>query len=1098
MIKVYSASAGAGKTYNLVLDYLATCFKSHLKSFLALKDRQRYTCTLSNDYQHILAITFTNNAAAEMKERVIRQLNAFAFAHSVHDLDRNDFDNLSLKVFGKSHSIPEEECFIFLNETSKSLLNSILYNYARFSITTIDSFIQRVIRSSALYLNLNMNYAVQIRLTDFFQMAIEQYICELSHNEQQFQVVVKELLRQFEDQGAASINQFLSKGLNILYYDAEKSHPYVKKFSEISDLLKIIDSWKKNKSIALTKCKQLVKPLAEQALAIIHTAENDGVLTNQQMKWDKWFAHIQEDPFEQEKGFDTSRCHQEINESKIFTISKTGPKAEKERKEALKNVYAEQVKDLFEQVREIVLKYAKSYFTCHILGKNANPLLVLSALKYHIENIKEQTDSFFLVESNPLLNDEILSETNGGPLFEKLSFYKHFFIDEFQDTSLMQWQDLKPLIINSLSENGSLTLFGDVKQSIYRFRNGEAELFYRLSDYERLINTRSEQDLVNMLQDPQDYLFEPLKKNYRSRSSVIEFNNHFFRFYSNVLEKSDYYSDVEQSIRPDKKGGLVQIYCYNKLNYKDIRNVWEDCPEEFYKTVYLKLPHEEAELLYAVMDAKKRGYAYGDMAILLSGRSKCNDFAQCLIRADIPVITSESLQLCDNPNINLIISTLRFLLYPSDTLAQTVILDFFSKKQNINLNTALNSNNFEDFFTLMENLFEIQDFRKTAEQWKKSPFLITLKDIILFYGFARDADPFIADFFDLVLHYTQTQIASIADFLVWWDDINLYRETIPRLSLSKASNAIRIMTIHGSKGLEFPVVITHTTAESNSNRTHYWITDASSGQSCYVKHEKNMQFSDFQNEYEEEEDKCHLDRLNLWYVDFTRARDMLYILTEKSEGFSDKDKKPDIKKTISQFINNQQINVVEIEDGVYSFGDFDWQNAQVTEPEANEETNFRVYCSDMSFCGNPAIKVNVSESNQESLDEGTLIHDFLQKLTVFPATQEEREATLAGNPEEMKERLNQLFNKTAMDPALRPYFYLDPEDSVLNEAPIITGTGEVRRPDRIVFKPDHVMVIDYKTGKEYKAKYESQLKEYQECMQEMGYQDVRAKILYID
>ena len=168
MLTVYSASAGSGKTYNLVFDYLATCFKGHLSAFLKLKDRSQYLCPLCAGYQHILAITFTNNAAAEMKERVVKQLNALAFAKTADDLNQDDFNTLCQKVFGKKHNLSRDECFLFIHETSKALLHSILYDYARFSITTIDSFIQRVIRSSALYLNLSMNYAVQIRLTDFF------------------------------------------------------------------------------------------------------------------------------------------------------------------------------------------------------------------------------------------------------------------------------------------------------------------------------------------------------------------------------------------------------------------------------------------------------------------------------------------------------------------------------------------------------------------------------------------------------------------------------------------------------------------------------------------------------------------------------------------------------------------------------------------------------------------------------------------------------------------------------------------------------------------------------------------------------------------
>ena len=296
MLKVYSASAGSGKTYNLVFDYLAACFRNQLPAFLKLADKHAYTCLSCNGYQQILAITFTNNAGAEMKERVVRQLNRLAFATSVEDLDPNDFDNLCKKVFGTT-SLSAEEKFIFVQRTSKALLHSILYDYARFSITTIDSFIQRVIRSSALYLHLSMNYAVQIRLTDFFKMAIEQYICELTHNDQQFQVVVNELIRQLEDKGNANINRFLTNGLRLLYNNAEKSHPFVKGFLEEAELLAVVKEWKESKYKILAQCQKKVKPLADKALHVIQAAKDENILPNGNMKWDKWFSAIADDPF---------------------------------------------------------------------------------------------------------------------------------------------------------------------------------------------------------------------------------------------------------------------------------------------------------------------------------------------------------------------------------------------------------------------------------------------------------------------------------------------------------------------------------------------------------------------------------------------------------------------------------------------------------------------------------------------------------------------------------------------------------------------------------------------------------------------------------
>ena len=381
------------------------------------------------------------------------------------------------------------------------------------------------------------------------------------------------------------------------------------------------------------------------------------------------------------------------------------------------------MKARFSQIQQIVTDYAKEFLTNYVLAKNANRLLVLTALQQHIETIKEQTDSFFLSESNPLLNDAI-SDSNGDPLFEKLSFYRHFFIDEFQDTSLMQWQDLKPLIVNALGENGNVILFGDVKQSIYRFRNGDVELFYRLSDYDRMKNTPAEQDIFSLLKGKSDHRSIPLKTNYRSQSSVIEFNNRFFRFYAEALNKTDYYSEVEQSINPSNMGGLVQIFGYNKKDYKDIRQVWPECTDDFYENIYLNLKPEEAELLYAVKDAKQRGYAYSDMAVLLSGRDKCNVFAQRLLQAGIPVITSESLQLCDNPSINLLINTLRLMMNPNDTLAQTTILHNFCTRHRQDFDAALLQSANKGFLTVLEEQFPSLDFERHLADWVRNPFIL--------------------------------------------------------------------------------------------------------------------------------------------------------------------------------------------------------------------------------------------------------------------------------------------------------------------------------------------------------------------------------------
>ena len=240
---------------------------------------------------------------------------------------------------------------------------------------------------------------------------------------------------------------------------------------------------------------------------------------------------------------------------------------------------------------------------------------------------------------------------------------------------------------------------------------------------------------------------------------------------------------------------------------------------------------EEAELLYAVMDAKNRGYEYGQMAVLLRGRAKCNLFAQRLMAAGVPVETSDSLQLCDNPGINLLISTLNRIIHPDDKLAQTTILHYLANKCQLPLHSVLEKCERTSFFEVMASQFQKPDIQELFSRWKQEPLQVTVKELIRFYDFQEDENPFIADFLDLVHEYVQTQAASIGGFLDWWNDLHTSGETIPRLSLSGSTGAVRLMTIHASKGMEFPVVITWCNA-STPQPTSYWVQDTVSEQYC--------------------------------------------------------------------------------------------------------------------------------------------------------------------------------------------------------------------------------------------------------------------------
>ena len=301
------------------------------------------------------------------------------------------------------------------------------------------------------------------------------------------------------------------------------------------------------------------------------------------------------------------------------------------------------------------------------------------------------------------------------------------------------------------------------------------------------------------------------------------------------------------------------------------------------------------------------------------------------------------------------------MINPKDKLVQTTILHFFCTKYHQDFHAALLKNTESDFHAVLNELFPSQDFSHNLAGWAQSPFLLTMKDMVRYYQFDDSEDPFIADFLDLVHEYGKSQTASVSAFLTWWDDLNRYKETVPLLSLSGKSDAVQLMTIHASKGMEFPVVITHCSA-SNSRESYYWVNDARSQKSCYVKHEKNMKYSDFQGFYEAEEDKRNLDQLNLWYVDFTRARDMLYLLVEFPESKDNKkkeDEKTNIKNILQKFVKNSENAISDNQNHIFHYGDFEWQKPTKVSDNQPKNSNLQVCCSNLTFCENESINVNL-------------------------------------------------------------------------------------------------------------------------------------------
>lgn len=1068
MFTTYSASAGSGKTTNLVADYIALCFQNDARRI----NQTDYHHTEQFVYQQILAITFTNNASAEMKERIVNTLNTFAFSPtSQYDNGTKAIYNLILdKLFGNLH--PKEEIAEnFIRQEAIELLRCLLYDYARFTLTTIDSFFQHLIRSSALSFDLSINYAVQIDLDEFYDIAIDQLINELNPQNPLTDRIVFLLNNSMEDTGKLNIDAELESSLNLLYANAEKNYEYLKilKNINIPDFKDKIKNWRKAVKEIPAQLYQQISPLVksiEQIVSPFESAYYANFLS--------WISKVQNDSI---SNYVPSMDKYLKDGSLVKKNAKLTPDQQQ-------TIDADQLKisDLFQQIATIQEYFLKKYLDAKLLTQNADKLLILLDLENKMNEIKVQNNFFILSESNTLIYENIRDQET-PPLFEQFK-YHHFFIDEFQDTSLMQWKDLKPLLKNNaIDTNGNITLFGDVKQAIYRFRNGDADLFNNLSTYETF---SQDVDFSNVAR--QYYQNISLQNNYRSHKSIVEFNNGFFSYFADELGFQDYYQDVQQIVKKNELG-MVRIFVHENDNDSDSTSLISSGDEP--------LGIMTSQTLAAVNDALNRGYEYQDIAVLMAGNDKCSAVTNLLLKEGMRVITAESLTLNASPAVNIIIYTLKYLIHPHDILVKASILFFLLKLQHdktASLSQILLSlKNNQDFDHLLQK--QVGSAIPTNE-WQTDNLFILIKKITHFYQLDTTADPFIVDFENLILSYLDTNNGNLDSFLNWWQK-KIDHGSLPSLSLPNGINAITVSTIHKSKGLEYPVVILPYT--SGNNHLHpKWIAMGKETVGYIELSDKSCTGSSFEQEYRDELNRKTLDDLNLLYVAHTRAKDCLYIITKKSKGSGTK-----YGDQLYSYLHQNEESTHEngglqftqdTDDNRFHYaGDRNWQKPDKRTGESEMPHNLSITTSTFDL---QKIKINYSlhDNHSGQREIGLYVHDFLAKLQSFPQNQNEIEQVTAEIPEERKQVVKEALGKILTDETLKLYFA--PDAIVLNEKSILDKDGRTYRPDRIVFLRDQVMVLDYKTGQD-NPQYQEQIDNYCSLLQQMGYANVKGRLVFI-
>ncbi|WP_345006198.1 UvrD-helicase domain-containing protein [Snuella lapsa] len=1029
---IYNASAGSGKTFTLVKEYLKVLFKSN-----------NY-----DQFKRILAITFTNKAVAEMKERIIEKLKAFS-DESVIDSSDSMFNSICDELGIAPYT---------LHNKSKTLLNTIIHNYAAFDISTIDGFTHKLIRTFAHDLKLPLNFEVELDQESLLNEAVDSLIAKAGTDKKLTKTLVDFALEKADDDKSWDLSIDFNKIAKRLVN--ENDMPFVEKLKD-----KTLEDFKSLKSHLQKQIPQIENSIVKTAKTVLNTIENAGLDFNDFTRG-TLPNHFKKASELNLNGLYSNKLETNINEGKgIYNKSLSLDKVI-----AIDNLLPD-IALSFKSIKSQVyyLKFLNSFY------KNITPLSVLNAINKELTSLKKDQNKILISEFNAIISKEIKNQPTPF-IYERLGEkFNNYFIDEFQDTSVTQWENLIPLIDNSLSSGtGNTMLVGDAKQSIYRWRGGKAEQFIDLFN-EKTIPFQVKQTI------------QDLKTNYRSYKEIIKFNNGFFKYLAGTAFQDKIYEGLyEKAIQKTH----IENDGYVNLSFLDFDK--DDDKNELYPKAVLKTIH----------NCLDQGYQLADLCILVRKKAEGIAIANYLSQNTIPILSSETLLLNNAPEVHFINNILTLLIQPKNKEAKITVLNFLSD--------LLKTENKHDFFIQHINLPLLELFKRfeayqifiDPNNLLALPLLDMAETIVREFKLIKTSNAYIQFYLDVVLEFSQKKGANISDFLDYFDK---KKEQLTIIS-PEGQNAVQIMTIHKSKGLEFPVVIfpyADLDIYKEQDPKEWFALDKSLYQGfSHTLLNFNSDFEHYGDEglriYQTHRSEQELDNINLLYVTLTRPVEQLYIISRKEitpKGIVNPNKYSGL------LINYlKHIGIWDDSQLSYSFGTINSHNQKKT---IKKEVTIQ-----QDFISTPKEKHNIKivtnaaylwDTNQrEAIEKGNLIHTIMSKIQTHEDVDSAfKDLVNASNvTQEQATILKQLVIKIIEHPTLSDYY--TPQYKIYNEQDIISKQGYILRPDRIVCNKDNeVIIIDYKTGSE-DIKHKQQLQSYQDILESMKLRVIKKILVYIN
>ncbi len=1030
---VYSASAGSGKTFTLVKEYL---------QILLLHEDVFH-------FQKILAITFTNKAAAEMKQRVLESLQDFAKAN----------DSEMLVPLMEETGLSKET----ISAKSKQIIAAILRNYSALNITTIDSFTYRIIRSFAYDFGLSMDFDIEMDAKSLLEESVNAVIDQIGIDKELTKVLIAFSLQKSDDDKAWDISKTLQNFAYVLLNESDKTA-----FASIAD--KSFNDYKlliKNLRSKLSGLEKRLVLLGNTGLQMLQDSGLEERIFMYKML-PKFFKNLATG-VEISKTFIEGKLRKRFEEETL--IKKTVSGLERSGFEAV----FPQLWDIYNEAAQLYNK--KNLWT--LFWDSVVPLSTLSYVFNALEQIKEERNIKLISEFNELIFAKIKDQPTPF-IYERLGEkFQHYFIDEMQDTSLLQWLNLAKLIDNAISqEGGSLLLVGDAKQAIYRWRGGESEQFISLANPENDAPFSVAKKVAN------------LDTNYRSFTEIIDFNNSFFQHIATKLQNEAYkslYIEGNEQKTNSKIGGYVQLDFLEKDPYDEEKD--------------LLFPKK---VLQTITNLDKK-FQWKDVCVLVRKNKDGVAVASYLTEEGIAVISPDSLLLASDTKVSFLIDLLQSLQNTLDKESRLRSLHFLhahldlpqSKHQ---FYTDLVSLSEVDYYEKLKNFgihFELDEFHQKS-------LYDAVEYCVRVFNLTPNANAYLQYFLDEVLDFQNKKGSAFFGFLQFWEQ----KKDSLSISMPEGQNAVQIMSIHKAKGLQFPIVIFPYDLDIYSQidpKIWYDIEEPEQFQGfdkLLIPYRASLQFTDELGGhlFQQRREVLELDNYNLLYVALTRAIEQLYIISDYKLNRS---KQENISYYSGLFINFlKQREEWQEDKKTYSFGN----KKRVSESSVGDKDLLEnITPTQFISVGLEEHQVNTYQKEAllwdtaqgEAIDYGNLLHEILAQiisvndvesvLQRFNAMGLIKETTIA--------KIRASINAVISHVDLASYF--QPNLKVYNERKILTKDKNTIIPDRLVFLPDNkVVIIDYKTGAE-ESKHTVQIQKYANALNEMGYIVVRKLLVYI-